>query len=93
MNLKVRFHAFGAHLYYKGDSCMQLFSSEFCRILRKTFFQNTTGRVLLTLYSTYLNQTKYIEVSFLFNFLYKQSKTRQKRRVALKLGNPTFVLQ
>ena len=47
-------YPYSLHLHYKKGSCFSVGSAEF---LRTPFFYSTSGRVLLTLYSTYLNQT------------------------------------
>ena len=69
VNVKVRLYAFCLHLNSKDAPTHSCFSVSSAKVLRWPFFLNTVGWVLLTLYTTYLNQTNAWQLVFYLLFL------------------------
>ena len=74
VNVKVWFYAFSLYLYYKRDSCTQLFSSEFRRIFKKTFLLEHSWVSASDFIFDIFKLNKYRKVSFLFTFFTEKLK-------------------
>ena len=82
---------FSFNLYYKRDSCIQLFAREFRRIFKKTFLSehSKVSASDFTFGMFKSNQTNTWKWVFYLSFF----KTKQESWVALKLENSRFALQ
>ena len=82
VNIKVWLYAFNLHLNSKKAPAQSRFPVGSAEVLRRLFLQNTTGSVLLTLYSTHLNHIttqKGISASYdYFTEKVKQSKKAEQ---------------
>ena len=72
---------------------VQLFFSGFCRTFKNTFLLEHSWASASDIIFDIFKSNKYMKGSFLFTVFYKKSKIKQKRRLALKLGNLRIALQ
>ena len=92
MNIKVWLYPCSLHLHYKRDPCTQLFPSQFCRIFKNTFLLEHFWASPCDFIFDIFKSNKYMNVSFLLIVFHRKSKTKQKSRVALRLGKISWEL-